>query len=79
MSVYLRKKEELSTEQEGLFITVLSTPKDANEDEKTNKRFCICLMKEIHTDYYKVYHKVISIRELKKLLGISNKEQIIWE
>lgn len=79
MSVYLRKKEELKTEHEGLFITVLSTPNDANEDERTNKRFCICLVKEIWSDHYKVYHKVISIRELKKLLGISNKEQIIWE
>lgn len=79
MSVYLRKKKELSTEQEGLFITVLSTPNDANEDEKTNKRFCICLMKEIYTDHYKVYHKVIGIKELKKLLGISNKDRIMWE
>lgn len=79
MSYYLTKNQELETKVEGLFVTVQSTPNDANEDEKTNKRFCICLMKELKPDHYKVYHAVVPIKELKKLLGISAKEQILWE
>lgn len=79
MSFYLSKNKELQTKVEGMTIIVQATPNDANDDEKTNKRFCICLVKEIRSDKYKVYHSVISIKELKKLLGISAKEQILWE
>lgn len=64
--------------REDLLIKIEATPRDANEEEKPNKQYCIVLFKELYGDHYKVYHKVLTIPELKELMGFKKKEVISW-
>lgn len=75
----LKKGFEYNTVFDGVTLILEATPKDANADEQKVKQFCVVIIRQSGIKGFKNFRKVLSVQELKELLGFKKKEKIQWD
>ena len=76
---YLKKGFEYNTVFDGVTLIIEATPKDANEEEKKEKQFCVVMIRQSGIKGFKNFRKVLTVQELKEILGFKKKEKILWD